>query len=289
MNANNNENGAAYASVAVRAGNGRLSGARARLGGFWAHLPQKILSLRRLLGIAVFFALWELLPRAGFVNKNFLTPFTTVVATFANLLRSGVLIKHIGVSLQRSAIGLSLGFAISIPLGILIASFKRLEYYLDPLIQTLRQTSIIALLPVFLLLFGIKESAKYAIVCWGVWAPLLLNTINGVKGVDPILIKAARAMGATRLIVYTRVIFPSAFPSVVTGLRLAATSSLLVLTAAEMMGASSGLGYLIHYSQSLYQVPNMYAAILTMSLLGILTNYLLVQLEKRVTRWKPKT
>jgi NitT/TauT family transport system permease protein len=257
--------------------------------GSLAGFTQKLLSLRRMLGIVAFFALWEFLPRAGLVNANFLSPFTTVVATAADLLKSGVLLKHIGVSLRRSVIGLAIGFGISVPLGILIASFKRLEYYLDPLLQALRQTSIIALLPVFLLLFGIKESAKYAIVCWGVWAPLLLNTVSGVKGVDPILLKAARAMGAGRLTVYLRVVFPSALPTVVTGLRLAATSSLLILTAAEMMGASSGLGYLIFYSQTLYQIPNMYAAILTMSVLGILINYLLVLLEKRATRWKPGT
>ncbi len=251
-------------------------------------IGKKILSLDRLLGIFLFFGLWEFLPRAGLVNANFLPPFTVVVAKFLELLASGVLLKHVGVSLRRSIIGLALGFSISVPLGVLIASFRRLEYYLDPLIQSLRQTSIIALLPVFMLFFGIRESAKYAIVCWGVWAPLLLNTINGVKSVDPALIKAAKSMGANRFVVYTRVIFPSAFPTIVTGLRLAATSSLLVLTAAEMMGASKGLGFMLYDAQMKYQVPRMYSAILTMSILGITLNYLLVLLEKRVTRWKPK-
>jgi NitT/TauT family transport system permease protein len=251
-------------------------------------LTSKILSLRRLLGIAVFFAMWEALPRFGAVNANFLPPFTVVAVKFADMFATGEMIRHIGISLRRSAVGLAIGFAFSIPAGLLIASFRRLEYYLDPLIQMFRQTSIIALMPVFILFFGIKEPSKYAIVFWGVWAPLLLNTISGVKSVDLTLIKAARSMGANRFGVYTRVIFPSVFPTVVTGLRLAATSSILVLTAAEMMGASSGLGYILYDAQMKYQIPKMYAVILMMSIIGITLNYLLVLLEKRVTRWKPK-
>lgn len=251
-------------------------------------IGKKILSLRRLLGIVVFFALWEAAPRANLVNANFLPPFSVVAAMFWKLLLSGELIRHIAISLRRSVVGLSLGFAVSIPLGILIASFRSLEYYLDPLIQAFRQTSIIALLPVFMLFFGIKEASKYAIVFWGVWAPLLLNTISGVKGIDPMLVKAAKSMGAGILRVFVYVVFPSAFPTVMTGLRLATTSSILVLTAAEMMGASSGLGYVLYDAQMKYQIPRMYTVILTMSIIGISLNYILVSLEKRVTRWKPK-
>ncbi|MDR1216990.1 MAG: ABC transporter permease [Oscillospiraceae bacterium] len=251
-------------------------------------LTSKILSLRRLLGLVVFFALWETLPRLGAINANFLPPFTVVSAKFVDMFATGEMIRHIGISLRRSVVGLAIGFAFSIPAGLLIASFRRLEFYVDPLIQTFRQTSIIALMPVFILFFGIKEPSKYAIVFWGVWAPLLLNTISGVKGVDPMLIKAARSMGAGRFVVYTRVIFPSAFPTVVTGLRLAATSSILVLTAAEMMGASSGLGYILYDAQMKYQIPKMYAVILMMSIIGVVLNYLLVLLEKHATRWKPK-
>jgi NitT/TauT family transport system permease protein len=252
------------------------------------YIGVKILSLRRLVAIAAFFALWETAPRLGLVTAHLLPPFSVVASMFFEMLFSGELIKHILISLRRSIVGLSIGFAFSIPMGILIATFKRLEYYLDPLIQMFRQTSIIALLPVFLLFFGIKEPSKYAIVFWGVWAPLLLNTISGVKSVDPMLVKAAKSMGANRLIVFVKVIFPASFPTIVTGLRLAATASILVLTAAEMMGASSGLGFILFDAQMKYLIPRMYAVILTMSIVGITLNYLLVLLERRVTRWKPK-
>jgi NitT/TauT family transport system permease protein len=253
-----------------------------------ATIKNKIFYLKRLLGIVVFLAIWEIAPRTGIVNANFLPPFSVAVKTLFSLLSSGELIKHILISLRRSVVGFALGFGFAIPFGILIGSFKKLEYYVDPLIQALRQTSTMALLPVFLLLFGIKEPSKYAIVFWGVWAPILLSTINGVKGVDFMLIKAAKSMGASQLVIFTRVIAPSAVPSIMTGLRLAATTSILILTAAEMMGASSGLGFLLYDAQMKYLVPKMFAVILTMSVIGITVNYCLVVLEKRVTRWKPK-
>lgn len=249
-------------------------------------LKLKVLNLRRLLGIVVFLAVWEIAPRTGVINANFLPPFSVALKTLFNLLLSGELIKHILISLRRSIVGFSLGLAFAIPLGLLIGSFKRLEYYVDPLVQSFRQTSTMALLPVFLLLFGIKEASKYAIVFWGVWPAMLLSTINGVKGVDPLLIKAAKSMSASQFIIFVRVILPSAIPSILTGLRLAATSSILILTAAEMMGASSGLGFLLYDAQMKYLIPKMFAVILTMSCAGITVNYLLVLLEKHVTRWK---
>lgn len=251
-----------------------------------ANLKFKILHLKRLLGIVAFLALWELLPRIGLIDARFLPPFSTALRTFFKLLASGELIKHILISLRRSVVGFSLGLAFAIPFGVLIGSFKKLEYYVDPVIQAFRQTSTMALLPVFLLLFGIQEASKYAIVFWGVWPPMLLSTINGVKGVDPLLIKSAKSMGASQLVIFARVILPSAVPSILTGLRLAATSSILILTAAEMMGASSGLGFLLYDAQMKYLIPKMFAVILTMSCVGITVNYLLVMLEKNVTRWK---
>jgi NitT/TauT family transport system permease protein len=242
--------------------------------------------LRRLLGIVIFLLIWEICGRTGVIDSRFLPPFSVVITTFFKMLASGEMITHMVVSLRRSLLGFGLGLLIAVPLGFLIGSFKKIDFYIDPLLQLFRQTSAIALLPAFMLFFGIAESSKIAIVFWGVWAPILLNTINGVKGVDPILIKAARSMGASQLTIFKKVIFPSAFPSIITGMRLSATTAILILIVAEMMGASEGLGYLLYDTQLKYQIPRMYAIIITMSFIGITVNYLLVALEKRVSRWK---
>lgn len=202
------------------------------------------------------------------------------------LIISGSLFENVFVSLKRSAAGFALALLVAIPLGLVIGWFKKFERFIDPLLKIFRQTSALALFPVFILVFGIGETSKIAIIFWGVQWPILISTIEGVKNVDPILIKSARSMGASQFTIFRKVILPSAFPSIITGIRLSATSAILVLIAAEMMGASSGLGYLLYDTQVKYQIPKMYAAIITMSLIGIIVNYTIVAFENRVTKWK---
>jgi NitT/TauT family transport system permease protein len=117
------------------------------------------------------------------------------------------------------------------------------------------------------------------------WA-ILLNTIAGVKNIDPLLIKSAKSMGTSPLKLFVKVIIPASIPSIFIGIRLSATTSILILIAAEMIGASAGLGFLLYDAEVKYQIPRMYASIITMSMLGLIVNYSLVAVEKRVTRWK---
>ncbi|MCI1945835.1 ABC transporter permease [Clostridium luticellarii] len=253
---------------------------------FFTKVKDFVFNLRRLFGIIIFLLTWEISSRVGIIDKNFLPPFSVVMQTFFSMLASGELETNIAVSLKRSLAGFGLGLGIAIPLGLIIGSFNKIEFYIDPLLQLFRQTSTLALLPVFMLFFGIGETSKVAIVFWGVWSAILLNTINGVRSVEPILIKSAKSMGASQLTIFRKVILPSALPSIITGIRLSATSAILVLIAAEMMGASSGLGYLLYDTQIKYQIPKMYASIVTMSLIGIIVNYIIVAFESRVTKWR---
>ena len=116
--------------------------------------------------------------------------------------------------------------------------------------------------------------------------PILLNTVSGVKEVDPLLIKAARSMNASTWQILTKVVLPAAFPSIFLGIRLAATYSILVLIAAEMIGAKSGLGFLLFDSEQLFQIPTMFASIMTMALLGLGLNYGLQEIGSRINAWK---
>ncbi|BBB89606.1 MAG TPA: ABC transporter permease [Methylomusa anaerophila] len=243
----------------------------------------------RLLAVAVFLLIWEVAPRIGLADPTFLPPFSKVFTAFIDLISTGELFKHLYVSLRRSILGFSLGLAVSVPLGLLIGWFKGFEYLIDPLLQTFRQTSTLALFPVFILLFGIGELSKVAIIFWGVQWAILLNTIAGVKNVDPLLIKSAKSMGTSPFILFVKVIIPASVPSIFTGIRLSATTSILILIAAEMIGASAGLGFLLYDAEVKYQIPRMYASIITMSMLGLIVNYTLVAIEKRVTRWKEET
>jgi NitT/TauT family transport system permease protein len=236
--------------------------------------------------ILIFLAIWEIAPRTGFADPTFLPPFSSVAIAFFKMIINGVLFKHIAISLGRSVSGFFLGIVLSVPLGLFIGWFKGFERFLDPLLQTFRQTSALALFPVFILIFGIGEVSKVAIIFWGVQWPILLNTISGVKNVDPLLIKSARSMGASTVTIFRKVIIPGAFPSIFTGLRLSATYAIMILIAAEMIGSNAGLGFLLYESEIKFEIPEMYATIITMSILGLAINYLLLAFGSKITRWK---
>ncbi len=244
---------------------------------------------RRILALVIFLFIWELLPAFGIINRTFLSPPSEVLAALIRLLVSGELWMHTSISLKRALTGFGLAVITMIPLGFLMGWYRGFEDISDGLVQALRQVSSLSLFPVFLLFFGIGEISKIAVIFWGTQWPILLNTINGVKSVDPILIKSARSMGSNDYSIFKKVVLPSSLPSIITGLRLGATHAILVLVAAEMIGATSGLGYSIRNWEYNFMIPEMYAAIITLAVLGLITNYLLIWIEKRIIKWKEET
>ncbi len=244
--------------------------------------------LYRLLAVILFLLLWEIAPRLGLVKAIFLPPFSKVLAALWQLALSGELVKHFSISLWRSLTGFTLGLAFAIPFGLAIGWFQKFERFIDPLIQLFRNLPVLALLPVFVMIFGIGEVSKVAVIFWGVLWSVLLNTIAGVKSVEPQLIKAARSMGTPAHILFARVILPGALPSIFTGIRISATTSVLILIAAEMIGANRGLGYALYFYQANFKIPEMYAIIIIMALLGLSINYILINVEATSFRWKEK-
>lgn len=256
--------------------------------------PSRLLKLARSLGrvaersigIVLFLALWEALPRLGIVSDAYLSPPSAVLASIVQLLENGQLWKHVAASLQRSLWGLVLASVAGVVLGLLVGGFRRLAAIVDPVLQLFRQTSAFALFPVFILFLGIGELSKVAIIFWASFWPVLLSTVGGVKQVDRLLVNSALSMGASRRFVFFKVVLPASLPSIFTGVRLAGAYSITALVAAEMIGAHSGLGFLTLNSQETFQIPTMYAGILLLATLGLLLNYLLTLLERRLLRWR---
>ena len=236
--------------------------------------------------VLVFFAIWELLPRLGIINQLFLPTFSTTLKTLIDLTLSGQLLLHSLISLQRAAAGFGLALLTAVPFGFLMGHYRQFERYTDLLVQGLRNVSTFALLPIFLLLLGLGESSKIAIIFYAASWQILMNTISGVKSVDPIYIKAARSLGVSDFELFTKVILPASIPSIVIGARLGAKIALMVVIAAEMIGAKSGLGFFIQNAEFNFLVPEMYAGILALALVGLAVNYLLVWVEKKTTSWK---
>ena len=246
-----------------------------------------VLTLARgLTGLILLAGFWEIAPRIGLVNRYFVPPLSQDLQAWWGLLRSGELATHLRASVVRSGSGFGLALAIAIPLGGVIAWYRPVREVLTPPLELFRNTAALALLPVFLLILGIGETSKVAIVAYACFFPVLLNTISGVSNVDPQLLRSARVLGLSPVTTFRKVVFPAALPTIFTGIRIAGAAAILVLIAAEMIGATAGLGYYITYAQNNYLIPQMYAAILTTSVLGLCINYGLVALERRLSRWR---
>ncbi|GAA4847760.1 ABC transporter permease [Saccharopolyspora rosea] len=236
--------------------------------------------------ILVFLAVWEAAPRTGLVDSIFLPPFSRVARTWFALAADGQLWENLGASLGRALAGFLLAALVAVPLGLLIGWYRLADELLTPLLEVFRNTAALALLPVFVLLLGLGETSKISLVVFACVWPILLNTISGVRTVDPLLVKSARSLGFRPVQVFAKIVLPASVPTVFTGIRLAAASSILVLVAAEMVGAKAGLGYLINAAQYNFEVPDMYAGIVTISLLGLAFNRALTALERRLSRWR---
>ncbi|MGA2290703.1 ABC transporter permease [Bradyrhizobium sp.] len=231
-------------------------------------------------------ALWEIAPRAGWTDPTFLPPLSDVLGAGWELALNGQLYEHVAASLFRALSGFLISVVVVIPLGLAIGWYQRLGQTLSQLIEVLRNTAPLALLPVFILLLGIGEVSKVTMVIYSCAWPLLLNTIAAVKQVDPLLIKSARTMGATPLQLFAKVILPASLPTIFVGVRLASAAAMLVLVASEMVGAKAGLGYLIIYGQYSFLIPQMYFGIIAITAMGLSFNAALEGLERRFTRWR---
>jgi NitT/TauT family transport system permease protein len=238
------------------------------------------------IAVVVLLVVWEAAPRLGLVDATFLPSFSAVLGAWWDLLVSGNLLENTRASLARSLAGFGLAVAGAVPLGLLIGWYKPVSTLLSPLLEVFRNTAALALLPVFVLLLGIGETSKIAIVFYACTWPILLNTISAVGGVDPTLLRLAKSMNLSGFRLFQKVILPAAVPTVFTGIRLAGAVSILVLVAAEMVGAKAGLGYLINASQYNFAIPQMYAGIITISAIGVLFNQVLVSVERRFTSWR---
>ena len=243
--------------------------------------------LRGLIGVVVLGLVWEIAPRAGLVNDYLIPPFHVVARELWSMILSGELLRNIKASLIRSGAGFGLAILVAVPLGAVIAWYRPVREFLTPVLEIFRNTAALAILPVFILLFGIGETSKIAIVCFACFFPILLSTITGVTGVDPQLLRSARVLGLSPVATFRKVVFPAALPTIFTGIRISGAAAILVLIAAEMIGATAGLVFLISYANANFLIPKMYAAIITTAALGVAVNYALVTLERRFSRWRP--
>ncbi|MBP1888022.1 ABC transporter permease [Sinorhizobium mexicanum] len=235
--------------------------------------------------LAAFLVFWQAASSSGWINPAVFPPIDAILSAMWRGVFGGALLDDIAISLQRSGLAFVAAVAVAIPLGLFMGQVRPIEQALDPILQLFRQTSALALYPVFILLLGLGEASKVFVIFWATLFPLLLNTISGVKEVDSKLIEMARVYGASRPTVFRRVVLPGAIPAIFVGLRLSATTALLLLIASEMIGANKGVGFQVMNAQYNFQIPLMFAAIFILAGLGLIANYALVFAQRRLCRW----
>jgi ABC-type nitrate/sulfonate/bicarbonate transport system permease component len=230
--------------------------------------------------------LWEIICRLGFVEPYLLPAPSIVIATLIRLLVNGELLPHIVASLSRALSGFVQGSVLGILVGVLVARFRIVGDMADIPLQALRAVPTAALVPLIIVWFGLGEASKVLIVAVPCFFLTLINTMTGVRNMDALVIKAARLLGAKERHILFRVIIPSAAPMIFAGLRLGVTVSLVLLIIAEMVASDRGLGFYILESQRFWSVEKMFAAIVTMSLLGLALDRIVLLVGNRLLVWR---
>jgi ABC-type nitrate/sulfonate/bicarbonate transport system permease component len=208
-----------------------------------------------------------------------------VVRTMAHLMATGDLFIHIGSSLRRVCIGYSMAALMAIPLGIAIGWWNRVESLVDPLVNAVRPIPPLAWIPISILWFGIGDTQNAFIIWLCAFFPILLNTTAGVKAIDPLHVRAALCLGATRMALFRRVILNGALPSIITGLRIGLGIGWMGLVAAELVAAPSGLGYLISDARSLLATDVVVVGMATIGLLGLLIDIAMRRAARALLPW----
>lgn len=232
-------------------------------------------------------ALWEGLSRIGFIAPNVLPSPSAVAVAGWNSLRSGELLHHMWVSTLRAFGGLFIGGLIGFAFGIANGLSDVSERYTDTVLQMIRNVPHLALIPLVILWFGIEEEAKLFLVALGVFFPIYINTLHGVRTVDPQLIEMGRLYGMSPLVLFRRVILPGALPSIFVGLRFALGIMWLTLIVAETIAADAGLGYMAMQAREFLLVDIVVLAILIYALLGKLADWIVRILEGASLQWHP--
>jgi len=255
-----------------------------------AALPSARALALRVGAVLAFLALWSL--ASGLVvllelfNPIFLAGPWLVLGKLLQLALNGQLWGHVGATLGRVAVGFTTGALLALALGLLAGQLRPVRNLVEPIVEVLRPIPPLAMLPLFIVWVGIGETSKIAFITYATFFPVFLTTVHAVQQVDPLLLRAARSLGARRAQLFLRVVLPAALPEILTGIRLGVALGFFVIVISEFIGAEQGLGYLINDGRNFFLVPQMLGAAIVLGLLGYAGNALVMLLGRRWLRWE---
>ena len=247
----------------------------------------------RIAAIIGFFIVWQIVCQINesaykglFINPNFLPSPSTIVIKAMSLINSGALFKHIIASFIRMVWGFGWGLLIAFVLGILVTSSKTADNIISPILGLVQPIPAFAFLPMFIIWFGVGELSKIVMIAYMVFGSIFTYWVDGIKNVDPILIRSAKSLGASPWHVFTKVIMKSALPNLYLGMRVGIGSTFSALLVAELMGANQGLGYMINYARNYFMISQMFVGAITIGLEYTVIMALMNIFEKVLFKWK---
>jgi ABC-type nitrate/sulfonate/bicarbonate transport system permease component len=253
---------------------------------------QTIERLLSILSPLLLLGVWELFAQLHVIDTRFFPAPSSIFGVLWQMMRpspqfpTGELWFHLGISLERIVIGFLIGALPGIVIGLAMGLFSPIRAVIQPLIDATFPIPKIAILPLFIMIFGIGEESKYAIIATAVIYLVLINTVAGVRNIDSIYLDVGKNFHASRLMMFTDIAFPGALPLIVAGVKLGMGVALLVIVSAEFVGAKSGLGYLIWTSWQVFQVEKMYVGLMIIAVVGFASAILLTWVERALVPWK---
>ncbi|MEA2833432.1 MAG: NitT/TauT family transport system permease protein [Methylobacteriaceae bacterium] len=243
----------------------------------------------QLIGIAsplLLLVLWEAAARVGLIDVRFFPAPSTIIMQLVLLARTGELELHLWASLQRLFWGFLLGGIPALLLGLAMGLYRPVRIAIDPLVAATYPVPKSAILPLVLLIFGLGEMSKVVMVALGVFYPILINTVAGVRNIQPIYLDVGRNFGATGWQVFRTIALPGALPNILAGVKLGIGMGLILIAIAEMIGAREGIGYMIWNAWQILAVDTMYVGLMVIAILGFLFNVILDAVEQLVVPWR---
>lgn len=229
---------------------------------------------------------WELAARLGFLDVRFFPAPSTIIGVLVHLAQTGELMENVLISLQRIFLGFLLGGIPGVIIGIVMGISRPVRAFVDPLISATYPIPKSSILPLILLIFGLGEMSKVVMVAIGVFYPIAINATAGVLQISPIYLDVGKSFKASRWDTFRTIALPGALPFIMAGVKLGMGLALILIAIAEMVGARSGIGFMIWSAWETFSVGTMYAGLFVIALIGFVLSLLLNEVERRVIRWK---
>ena len=250
-------------------------------------------SIARLCAIVGFFIIWQVIcmfnesvDKGMFINPNFLPSPSTIIMKAASLIEDGSLYQHIIASFIRMFWGFGWGLLLAVILGIIVTSSSIADDIISPILGLVQPIPAFAFLPMFIIWFGVGETSKIVMIAYMVFGSIHSYWVDGIRNVNPVLIRSAKSLGANGWQVFSLVIMKSALPNLFLGMRMGIGSTFSALLVAELMGANEGLGYMINYARNYFMISQMFVGAITIGLEFTFLMAFMNVIERVLFKWK---